>query len=337
MSAPAYRLRDVAVAYHARAPVLQGIDLDLEAGGIVALSGANGAGKSTLLNLLALELPPAAGRMEFFGAPLAGQAGPGSRLRMQVGLLPQDPYLLDRPALDNIIAGLRFRGVQRRAAEARAHALLTELDLRFLAQRPVSALSGGERQKLAIVRLLVLQPRVLLLDEPFGALDGAARRDLEALLRRACRLHERLLVFSSHDLLHARLLADRVLQVQGGTVLPAREVNLYRGRADTAAGVFDTGRLRICTLPGGTPGEHAYVDPDVVVLATTRPDTSMNNTFQGRISAIGVPPGESGVLVTVDCGEVVRAHVTRSTAQALDLKVGDLVWTGFKAAAVRVL
>lgn len=337
MNALAYRLRGVAVGYRPQELVLSDINLDLEMGSIVALSGANGTGKSTLLNLLALELPVSAGRMEFFGEELTPHTKSSSHLRLQVGLLPQAPYLFDRSVLDNIVIGLRFRGVGRRVAEARASTVLNELELGFLVHRPIRELSGGECQKLAIVRLLLLEPRVLLLDEPFSSLDGIARHDLEALLKRTCRLHQHLLVFSSHDLLQARLLADHVLQVTGGTILPAHEVNLYQGETDMPAGVFDTGRIRICILPGIAPGEHAYIDPDVVVLSVARPDTSMNNTFRGRISALGLVPEKGSMMVVVDCGETVRAHVTKSTVQALNLRVGDLIWVGFKAASVRVL
>lgn len=337
MNTLAYRLRGVAIGYRPQEPVLRDINLDLEMGSIVALSGANGAGKSTLLNLLALELPVSAGRLEFFGEELANCAGPGSHRRLQVGMLPQAPYLFDRSVLGNITMGLRFHGVGRRVAESRARAMLDELGLGFLVHRSIRELSGGECQKLAIVRLLLLEPRVLLLDEPFSALDSTARHDLETLLQRACRLCHHLLVFSSHDLLQARLFADRVLRVADGTILPADEVNLYQGEADIAAGVFDTGRIRICILPGIMPGEHAYVDPDVVVLSATRPDTSMNNTFRGRVSALGLVPGKGGMIVVVDCGETVRAHVTKATVQTLDIKVGELIWVGFKAASVRVL
>ena len=337
MSSMAYSLRGVTVGYGpASAAVLQAVDLDLELGSVVALSGVNGVGKSTLLKLLALELAPTAGHLHCFGEAITATVPPGGQQRRQLGLLPQDPYLFQRSPLDNITMGLRFRGISKAGADARARQLLRQLDLEFLAQRSLVQLSGGERQKLAIVRLLVLEPRVLLLDEPFSALDADSRHDLGVLLRKACRLEQRLLVFSSHDPLQARLWADRVLQLAEGRVAPARALNLYEGTVDTVQGRFDTGRLQLYILPGGLPGGHACIRPEVVVLSTECPHTSMNNTFQGRV--LSMTPEGGGVMVAVHChGETICALITAAAAKTLSLDLGAAVWVGFKAAAVQII
>ncbi len=336
MSSVAYSLRGVTVGYGHAPAVLQAVDLDLELGSIVALSGVNGVGKSTLLKLLALELAPTAGQLHCFGEAITDTVSPGGQQRRQLGLLPQDPYLFQRSPLDNITMGLRFRGISRTGAHARACQLLQQLELEFLVHRSLVQLSGGERQKLAIVRLLVLEPRVLLLDEPFSALDAGSRRDLEVLLHKVCRLEQRLLVFSSHEPLQAHLWADRVLQLAGGRVAPARALNLYKGTVDTVRGSFDTGRLQLHILPGGPPGEHACIRPEGVVLSAECPHTSMNNTFQGRV--VSITPEGGGVMVAVHChGETIRALITAAAAGTLRLDLGVVVWVGFKAAAVQII
>ncbi|WP_028921740.1 ABC transporter ATP-binding protein [Pseudonocardia acaciae] len=201
--------------YHGRA-VLDGIDLDIAPGEFVALLGRSGSGKTTLLRALA-------------GLD-AGVAGSGA-LRCpepsRVAVVFQDSRLLPwARVLDNVILGLdgpRARELGRAA--------LAEVGLADRERAWPSELSGGEQQRVALARSLVREPRLLLADEPFGALDALTRIRMHALLRQLCRRHRPAVLLVTHDVDEAVLLADRVLVLDAGSIVVDRRIDLGQPRA----------------------------------------------------------------------------------------------------------
>ncbi len=222
-----------------RLPVLDGIDLDVADGKVVALIGPNGSGKSTLLRVIAGLLAPDRGAVALDGQLVSG---PDPR----VGLVFQEPRLLPwRSAADNITYPLELAGWPRPRREERLAAMidLVGLDPGVIGNRPAE-LSGGQQQRVAIGRALALEPGVLLLDEPFSALDALSRErfDLELL-----RLWERTaptIVLVTHSIAEAILVADRVivLSARPGRVVADLPVELPRPRsiADLDAAVVTT-------------------------------------------------------------------------------------------------
>jgi NitT/TauT family transport system ATP-binding protein len=209
-------------------PVLDGIDLAVPGGGIVALIGPNGCGKSTLLRVMAGLLAPSAGTVTLDGDPIDG---PDPR----IGLVFQEPRLLPwRSAAANITYPLELAGwsAERRRDRLAELAELVALDPSIVANRPTE-LSGGTRQRVALARALALEPEVLLLDEPFSALDALSRErfDLELL-----RLWERAgttIVLVTHSIAEAILVADRivVLSPRPGRAVVDIAVELARPRS----------------------------------------------------------------------------------------------------------
>jgi NitT/TauT family transport system ATP-binding protein len=225
-----------------RLSVLDSLSLTVGGGEIVALIGPNGSGKSTLLRVIAGLLAPDAGQVTLDGAPLTG---PDPR----IGLVFQEPRLLPwRSAADNITYPLELAGwtPDRRRERLEALTDLVALDRSVLGNRP-SELSGGQAQRVALARSLALEPGVLLLDEPFSALDALSRErfDLEllALWQRAAPT----ILLVTHNIAEAILIADRVvvLSARPGRVVAELPVELPRPRsiADLdAAVVTDTSR-----------------------------------------------------------------------------------------------
>jgi tungstate transport system substrate-binding protein len=175
MADPALHLRDVIVRRGARV-ALDFPALTVDPGEIVAVLGPNGAGKSTLLLVAGLLLRPDAGEVALGGEVATRRTS--ARLRRTTALALQDPLLFDRSVLDNAASGLRFRGVGKRAAEARAHEELARFGVADLAARPARTLSGGEAQRVALARAFAVDPALVLLDEPFAALDAETRATL---------------------------------------------------------------------------------------------------------------------------------------------------------------
>ena len=225
MARPKLAARGVRVA-KGGVRILDDIDLAVEPGTFVAVIGPSGAGKSTLLSLLAgLEVPDE-GAVEKDGAPLSR---PGA-----VAYMPQSDLLLPwRNVAANVALGLEATGVPKRKARARAKEALARFGLGPFAERPPWALSGGMRSRAALLRTALLERDVLLLDEPFGALDALARRHLQEWLLEVRGELAATIVLVTHDVDEALLLADRVVVL---THRPARvaldlRVDLERPRA----------------------------------------------------------------------------------------------------------
>ena len=219
-------------------PVLDGIDLTVPGGGIVALIGPNGCGKSTLLRVIAGLLRPVAGTALLDGVQIAG---PDPR----IGLVFQEPRLLPwRTAADNITYPLELAGwsVHRRVERLAVLADLIGLDPAVSAARPAE-LSGGTRQRVALARALALEPAVLLLDEPFSALDALTRERFDLELLRLWDRAATTIVMVTHSIPEAILVADRVL------VMSSRP-----------------GRI-VADIPVGTPRPRSIADLDAAAVS----------------------------------------------------------------------
>ncbi|HEX4475241.1 MAG TPA: ABC transporter ATP-binding protein [Polyangiaceae bacterium] len=199
-------------------PILDGIDLDVEGGAFVALLGPSGCGKSTLLRLIAGLDTPSEGtiRVEHDGAPGA----PG-----RTAFVFQDAHLLPwRTVLDNVALPLELRGVARDEARRRARAPLAEVELADDVSAFPDQLSGGMRMRVSIARALVTEPSLLLLDEPFAALDELTRLRLDERLRALWERRRMTVLFVTHSLSEATFLSNRAIVL---SKRPAKIV-LYR-------------------------------------------------------------------------------------------------------------
>ncbi len=186
------------------------VDLGVDDGEFVAMVGPTGCGKSTLLNVVAGLIAPTAGEVRVFGAPLTG-------LNARAGYLFQGDALLPwRNALDNVAAGLEFRGVQRAEARDRAAGWLKQVGLAAHAGKYPHEMSGGMRKRVALAQTWILEPRILLMDEPFSALDVQTRQLMENALLELWAQARRCVVFVTHDLDEAIALADRVVVLSAG-------------------------------------------------------------------------------------------------------------------------
>jgi NitT/TauT family transport system ATP-binding protein len=234
----ALRLESVRFGFPARGggslPVLDGIDLSIPAGGIVALVGPNGCGKSTLLRVIAGLLEPSAGGALLGNRPILG---PDPR----IGLVFQEPRLLPwRTAADNITYPLELAGwppAQRLERLARLSALV-DLDPAVIGTRPAE-LSGGTRQRVALARSLALEPEVLLLDEPFSALDALTRERFDLELLRLWHRAATTIVIVTHSIPEAILIADRVIVLSARPARIVADVAIDLPRPRTLAALDD--------------------------------------------------------------------------------------------------
>jgi len=356
-------LRDAVVVRGAR-PVLTIDRLAIADGATLALVGPNGAGKSTLLLALASLIRLGRGALSFRGMPV----GRGTELayRRHIGLVLPDPLLLDTTVFANVAAGLRFRGVPSASVRPRVTEWLGRLGVAHLHDRPARQISSGEAQRVSLARALVLEPDLLLLDEPFASVDAATRArlldDLEGLLREthvAC-------VIVTHDLDEAVRLGDRMAVMVAGRIrqvdtpervlaapvdedvatfvgaetrLPGRVVSSEEGVA-----VVDVGGSQVEAVSALPPGRAVLccLRPEDVTLWSVDPGavptkvvSSARNQLTGRVSRM-VAQG-SLVRVSIDCGATLVATITRASAADMGLAEGATVLATFKASAVHLI
>ncbi len=321
---------------------LKGVNLKVETGELVALLGPSGSGKTTLLRIIAGLEFPSAGTVLFNGQDTSHR---DARER-QVGFVFQH-YALFRhmTVFENIAFGLRVRPRNLRPSKAkiseRVLELLNLVQLEGMAGRYPSQLSGGQRQRVALARALAVEPSVLLLDEPFGALDARVRQELRAWLR---RLHDDLhitSVFVTHDQEEALEVADRVVVMNHGQIEqigtpdevyehPAKpfvmnflgNVNLFHAR-------IHDGEAHLGPLPA--PGAIAtsdmpsvgYVRPHELDIARHRNGAPTVEAVIRHIHAIGATVRLE--LERSDNGGSIEAELTRERFQELALKTGEQV------------
>ena len=300
----------------------------IEQGKTTALIGANGSGKSTLLNLCAFLESPQYGQLLFMGQPV--NQSDLTPYRRRVGFLVQKPFMLRGTVFDNIDLALRIHGKKQRVEKIQR--VLQQLDISHCAEQQAKQLSGGELQKAALARMLVFEPEVLLLDEPFSYLDQSSAQSLELFLRLYTQETGKTLVFSTHDRLQGFALADEVLALAQGKRVHSPLINLFSGTVREH--VFQSGALRIILPEGVVSGHHASINPQDIVLSVDALVSSMRNCIQGRIVMVAEEGGS--ILVNVDTGVVFQVLITYQSLHELNIQLGDKIWVNFKSNSVVV-
>ena len=344
-------------------------DFDLEAKlqvparSALVLVGESGAGKTTLLRLIAGLLAPDRGRIALAGRLLADADSrawvpPQER---RVGYVPQDSALFPHLTVrDNVAFGLAARRLASAERRTRVDRVLDRLGLRALERRRRHELSGGQQQRVALARALVLEPEVLLLDEPLAALDVETRRRMRGELVSLLRELGCVTLYVTHQPAEALLFGERIAVLEAGRVTQVgdRDNLLERPRTRHVAEFLGTnlfeasearrepsGLLRLALADGeiwalgeDTTGRvFAVVDPRDVTLARTAPASSAQNVLRGSVLELQLePPRGDRVRVRLATRPPLVAELTRAAAEAMSLQPGAEIWASFKATGVRL-
>jgi tungstate transport system ATP-binding protein len=336
---PIYRIENLVHRYN-REPVLKVDCLDIEPASIVGLVGPNGSGKSTLLKLMAFILRPTEGCIRFDGVPAAPF---DESVRFQVTLLTQDPYLMKRTVFNNIVYGLKVRGDRGRWTQPVHDALaMVGLDPDTFARRQWDELSGGEAQRVALAARLVLNPRVLLLDEPTASVDARSSELIRSASLRARNDWGTTLVIASHDREWLYDVCDEVLHLFKGVPAGKGRSNMIFGpwvaEADGryAKLLGDGSRLMVSTPPDGDAT--AFIDPAAIRIlvkgeAATGPDTV---SVDGLVTRLSLEQQSGDLFADVRVGPLsLVVRVTESHLAAMTLHRGWPVTLSYRPDSIR--
>jgi len=290
---------------------LDDVTLEVGEGSLTALLGPSGSGKSTLLRIVAGLESPDAGAVLIDGADVTA-ARPQER---GIGFVFQHYAAFTHMSVrENVAFGLRIRKYSRAEVRARVHELLSLVGLTTWAQQLPAQLSGGQRQRMALARALAVEPRVLLLDEPFGALDANVRAELRRWLR---RLHDEqgvTTVLVTHDQEEAMEVADSIAVMNAGRI---EQVGSPREVYDSPATDFVMGFLGPVSRIAGR-----LVRPHDVSVSLISSDGAIE-AMVTRVVHLGF---EVRIELELGSGEPARAQLTRSQTEQLELARGDIVY-----------
>ena len=346
------------IVHQGKQKVLDVPELDIAPGEILAVIGPNGAGKSTLLLAISQLIKPTSGQIIFQGKDITTDI---KEYRRHFSLILQEPLLLSTSVYHNVATGLQFRHLPKPEIADRVNKWLERLGIAALRGRPARTLSGGEAQRVSLARAFALQTELLLLDEPFSALDAPTRAGLISDFQDIIATTGQTAVFITHDLDEALMLGSRMAVLMGGKL---RQVDhpevIFSAPADPEVAAFvgvETiipgsvlsnqdgliiiqGRdFQIEAVGAINPGRAVYacLRPEDVTLWNTSvvPFSSARNRLSGRVKRL-VPQGPL-VHVEVDCGIPIVSLVTRTSTREMDLQPGHEVALTFKASAVHVI
>ncbi len=303
------------------------VSLEIESGSLVALLGPSGSGKSTLLRLISgLELPDT-GRILLTGKDATYQ----SVQERNIGFVFQHYALFKHLTVrQNIAFGLEIRKAPKNKVKNRVSELLELVQLSGLGDRYPSQLSGGQRQRVALARALAVEPEVLLLDEPFGALDAKVRKDLRAWLR---RLHDEVhvtTVFVTHDQEEAMEVSDKVVVMNKGAV---EQIGTPAEIYDHPASAFVMSFIGPVNVLPSTSGlfqsngfdsahPKMFLRPQDIIIETNPNGT----TVPARISRLINLGWEIQAELTLEDGQVMTAHLSRERFDELNLEPQQKVY-----------
>lgn len=335
-----------------RTTILANIDLSIPEGSFFVLMGPTGCGKTTLIRVAGLIDRPTSGIMAYRGVPVPKSGSARLSVRRQVVTLFQRPVLFRGTVRSNIEWGLRIRGITGPYAETMVIEALEMVDLRGFADRDASTLSGGELQRTALARALVIRPEVLLLDEPTSSIDPGLRR---SMIRRIADLHSRTgitFVMATHDFTEALSLGTVGAVMRSGSVEQSGTMDeLFNNPrnhfmasfvgfrnihpADFDGNTASVGSLTV--LHTGSRKGHGFlsVQPESIVISVESARTSERNRYKGTVTSI-IRAGATHEA-EVDCSGIpFVSSLTRESIEELGIDRGKEVYLSFKASSVHL-
>jgi molybdopterin-binding protein len=334
---------------------LDNVDLKVEEGEILALLGPNGSGKSTLLKILALLENPTRGEVYFHNAKISNQNR--ERTRIETTMVFQKATLFNTTVYNNIAYGLKIRKVPKNEIQERVNMALKLVRLEGFQKKYAKKLSGGEQQRVALARALILNTKLLLLDEPTANLDPKNASIIEEIITSINREHKTTIVIATHNMFQAKRFPHRIALMENGKIneigKPAEVFsklsktlasfaaleNTFTGNAKTATDgttIVDIGDNTQLIATGQHQGQVSlFISPEDIILSKNPFDSSARNMLKGRI--VEIQDLDSLVKLKVDVGKLFTVQITKHSFDDMKLNLNAEVYMAFKASSVKII
>ena len=339
--------------------ILKNINLRIESGDAYALIGRSGAGKTTLLRILNLLEKPTSGEIWMDGSQLIHKRNSSLETRRKMAFVLQKPVVFNTSVYNNVAAGLKWRRKNKLTIRDEVERILEMMELTAFKDRNARTLSGGEAQRVALARAMVIQPQVLLLDEPTANLDPLSTSRIETSISRIIDEFDTTVIMATHDMTQGQILANKMaVLINGELVQEGSPRDIFYTPSDKSVarsvgienvldGMVNTNTEGIAVIcihgnPIEAVSDHPVgttvsvcIRPEDITISKTRASSSARNCYSGSIKRIS----EFGPLarIELDCGFNLVALITKSSAQELELEKGKRVYAFFKATAVHVI
>jgi len=339
--------------------VLKDMSLDIRRGEVFAIIGPSGSGKTTLLRLIDLLERPTSGTIYFDGLNTNASEKRRLEVRRRMAMVFQKPTVFNTSVYDNVAYGLKVRREKGAGPHKKVAQALETVGLSGYENRNARTLSGGEVQRVALARVVVIEPEVLLLDEPTANLDPVSTAHIETLIIGIIQQLNTTVILATHDMSQGQRLADRVGVLMKGRMLQmgdprdvfslpqSKEVAAFVGVENILEGsvvqneegiaTIDIAGRMIEAVSNLGLGEQVFacIRPEQITVASSRASSSARNVLAGNITRV-IPAGAL-VRIEMDCGFPLVALVTKRSAEELNLGSGLWVYASFKATGVHVI
>lgn len=313
-------------------------DLEFEAGMIYALVGPNGAGKTTLLRAMDLLEEPTEGEIYFDGQVVGKSSTNSLNIRRQMTLVMQNPVLFRTSVYKNVAYGLNVRRHDKNDIDKLVLATLEMVGLSGFEHRKVRELSAGEAQRVALARGLVLNPRIIFLDEPTANVDRRNAQTFEALIKKINAEKGTTIVFTTHDLSQAYRLTHRVISLLDGKLITSSPENILYGKIEKNDGqnffISANPPVRLKVTDYGFECNGAYIDPKDVMVSYDPIQSDQWNCLPGNITSIHLE--NSNLRLTVNVGVEIVAIMDRDKFQMATDIFSKKLYAKFKVSNVHV-
>jgi len=332
---------------------LKNVSFSVNKGEHFIILGPTAAGKTLILETIAGFYVPRTGKILLNGKDIT-HIPPEKR---NIGFVYQDYSLFPHMNVkENVAFGLKMQKLPKTEVEAKVQEIMDSMGISYLQNRLPSTLSGGEQQRVALARSLVIDPEILLLDEPLSALDPRTRESLREELKRIHEVRNTTTIHVTHDQDEALALADRIGVIMDGELVQVDEPyrvfnepvteeiatfvgveNVIQGKIisnEDGVVVVDTGKYQIRALSNLQKGEvNVFIRPENIILSKGKLESSARNSISGKISRIS----QLGATFRIYMNNDLSALVTKQAIEELGLKVGEKVYASFKATAIHLI
>ena len=347
--------------YHnyGKAEILRDISLGVERGEVFVTIGPSGSGKTTLMRLVGLLEKPTAGHIYFDGYQVNNSESARLGIRRRMAMVSQKPAVFNASVFENVAYGLKVRKESGSRLHRKVGDVLETVGLSGYEKRHARTLSGGEMQRVALARAIVIEPELLLLDEPTANLDPVSTSHIENLVTDVIKKSSMTVMMNTHDMFQGQRLADRMGVLIGGEMMQtgdirqifnapqSRKIAEFVGVENMLGGMIvtneeglatvDVGGVKVGALSKLNVGTEVYacIRPEEITLVKAKDLTSARNTFSGEITRIVV----FGPFARVEiyCGFPLVSLITKKSAEEMNLQTGDRIYASFKATGVHII